>query len=127
MIGDFQNGDADIGRNLGGFWIQEQDVNVDGVEATSEGIFVADSDLTDALFVDVNVGDQVIVTGVVEENFDQTQIRALSVEIVDSGNELPAPRVIEFPLSPGDLEAHEGMYVTFPQELMITGMLYLSL
>jgi hypothetical protein len=66
VTGDFQSNDSDAGRDLRGFFVQEEDVDADGDMLTSEGIFVFDGS-TPA--VDVNVGDLVEVIGVVDENF----------------------------------------------------------
>ena len=76
VIGDFQNGDSDEERNLGGFWIQEEDSDADADPTTSEGCLVLDEDVN----VDVLFGDIVIVIGIVGENFGNTVIEAESVE-----------------------------------------------
>ncbi len=40
VVGDFQNGDADGKRNLGGFYLQEEKADQDANPLTSEGLFV---------------------------------------------------------------------------------------
>ena len=55
FLGDFQDGDADEKRNLKGFFIQEEDTDIDADPLTSEGIYVYDPNT----FIDVNVGDLV--------------------------------------------------------------------
>jgi predicted extracellular nuclease len=48
-------------------------------------------------------------------------ITATSVTVVTSGNALPAATTVNLPLTAvTDLEAVEGMYVTFPQDLVIS-------
>ncbi|PZR85051.1 MAG: fused nuclease/metallophosphatase/5'-nucleotidase/calcium-binding protein, partial [Stutzerimonas stutzeri] len=129
VVGDFQNGDADGGRNLGGFWLQEEITDSDGNSRTSEGIFVSYA----SLGVDVRVGDRVRVTGTVAESFGNTELNASSVSVVQAGavadvNTMAA--VIDLPsvgvqtASNGtyvaDLEAYEGMLVRFTETLTIT-------
>jgi uncharacterized protein len=113
VTGDFQNGDADEERNLGGFWIQEEDDDADNDDLTSEGCFVLDQ----SIGVDVSIGDKVAVIGIVEENFGNTVIEAESVEILSSGETLPSYAEVELPMT---LEAVEGMLVEFTQDLIIT-------
>jgi hypothetical protein len=65
-----------------GFWIQ------DGTGAWS-GVFVRQNDPT------VAVGDDVTVSGTVQENFDLTRINNVTEVVVNSsGNALPAPEVL---------------------------------
>lgn len=129
VVGDFQNGDADGGRDLGGFWLQEELYDQDGNPLTSEGIFVSYA----SLGADVQIGDRVRVTGTVAENFGNTELNATSVEIVEAGAvadvdamavEIDLPSVGVVQNSNGtytaDLEAYEGMLVRFPETLTIT-------
>ena len=85
VTGDFQDGDADDTRNLGGFYLQHLP---DGDFATSDGVFVFDGNNPP---VDVNAGDSVRVTGVVNEYFGETQVSANSVSIIGAGGLIPAP------------------------------------
>jgi predicted extracellular nuclease len=83
--------------------------------------------------VDVNIGDVVQVTGTVGEYFGETQIsNVTSVAVISSGAPLPTAAHISLPaagvttnqdgdLQP-DLEAYEGLRVTFPDELTISEM-----
>ena len=57
VVGDFQNGDADTSRNLGGFFVQEEDTDIDGDPLTSEGIFVYEGSAS--FLADVEIGDLV--------------------------------------------------------------------
>ncbi len=133
VVGDFQDGDTDTGRDLEGFYVQEEDSDVDGDSSTSEGLFVFENG---NFLSDVNVGDLVQVTGVIDEFFGETQLEATNVTVVSSGNTLPTAVNINLPsagtsnaqdgdLQP-DLEAYEGMLVNFPQELTITEMFQLD-
>ncbi|MCD1617520.1 ExeM/NucH family extracellular endonuclease [Salipiger marinus] len=126
VVGDFQNGDADEGRSLGGFYLQEEDADADGDASTSEGLYVFDS----SFGTDVQVGDKVRVTGTVTEYFGMTQLGSVSsVEVISSGNALPTAAVIDLDGDvsqaqdggyQADLEAYEGMLVTLPATLTIT-------
>jgi predicted extracellular nuclease len=122
VIGDFQDNDADVTRNLGGFYLQNvPDADFD----TSDGIFVFDGGTPT---VDVNTGDLVRVTGTVNEYFSETQVSANSVSIVGTGAiqpiavTLPAESTVAN--SDGellaDLERYEGMLVYFPQTLTVS-------
>ncbi|MEO0829455.1 MAG: hypothetical protein AAFY03_03245, partial [Pseudomonadota bacterium] len=134
VVGDFQDGDADTGRNLRGFYIQEEDADADGDATTSEGIFVFENG---DFITDVNVGDKVQITGTVDEFFGETQLDTITdITIVSSGNTLPTAAQISLPASgttlsgdgdvQPDLEAYEGMLVTFPQTLTINEMFQLD-
>jgi len=114
VVGDFQRGDGDD-ADLGGFFAQEEDADADADPATSEGIFVFAPGAAD-----VRVGDVVRIEGTAGEFFGMTQLEDVTVQACDTGATLPSVTEIAFPLaSRGDLEAFEGMYVTFPQELFI--------
>ncbi|QDL90492.1 ExeM/NucH family extracellular endonuclease [Paroceanicella profunda] len=133
VTGDFQNGDADDSRNLGGFYLQEEDADADGDARTSEGIFVYDG----AFGTDVQVGDVVSVVGTVSEYFGLTELTALSsVTVESSGNALPTAAAIDLStvgtmVDAGgdvvpDLEFAEGMLVSFTESLTITEMFNLD-
>ena len=123
VTGDFQEGDTDQRRNLGGFYMQ--DGPPDGDLGTSDGIFVFDGNDPS---VDVDVGDTVEVSGRVSEHFGATQLNATSVRIVGRGSLRPFP--IKLPVTSlvsnedgdliADLERYEGMLVTFPDTLTVT-------
>ncbi|MGF1455969.1 MAG: ExeM/NucH family extracellular endonuclease [Alphaproteobacteria bacterium] len=120
--------------NLGGFFIQEEDIDADGNDLTSEGIFVFTGSNPSTT---VQVGDTVRVAGTVNEFFDETQIsNVTSIEVVSSGNTLPTAAVITFPVAAittnsdgeriADLEAFEGMRVTVPQEMTVSDLFTLG-
>lgn len=121
VTGDFQDGDSDTSRNLGGFFVQG---DADGDPASSDGIFVYDGNRSVA---DVNPGDRVRVGGKVIEHFGETQIVAGAVTVTGSGSVEPVPVVLPVGTvanSDGeliaDLEAFEGMLVRFPQALTVS-------
>ena len=102
---------------LRGFYVQEQDDDVDTDPATSEGIFVFNRDDDD-----VEVGDVVTVTAVVAEFQGQTQLNFPdALTVVPTSDPLPSPSSVTMPFTAADqLEAVEGMLVTFPQTLYVT-------
>ena len=112
VVGDFQAPDQ-----LLGFFIQEDDVDVDGDPSTSEGIFVFD----DEFGPDVSVGDVVRVQGNVIEFFDLTELTSV-INMSDCGvSGVASAAAINLPrASVDDWEATEGMLVTFPQTLFVT-------
>ncbi len=105
VVGDFQDG-------LSGFHIQ--DPLGDGDVLTSDGIYVYSSS------PDVAVGDLVRVTGTVDEYYDLTEITGgTTIEVCSTGNIVAATPISLPVISFDDLEAYEGMLVTFPQSLYI--------
>jgi len=122
VIGDFQDNDADVTRNLGGFYLQ----NVPDADfTTSDGVFVFDGGTPT---VDVSMGNLVRVTGTVNEYFGETQVSANSVSIVGTGAILPIPVVLPAASTVtnsngdllADLERYEGMLIRLPQTLTVT-------
>ena len=134
VVGDFQDGDGDTGRDLGGFYLQEEDADADGDAATSEGLFVFDG----SLGVDVNEGDVVTVTGTVDEFSGLTELTSVTaVAVESSGNPLPTAAGIDLTELDAtvvnadgdfipDLEAFEGMRVELTDTLTITEMFNLD-
>ena len=121
VSGDFQEGDSDRSRNLGGFYLQSAS---DGDAATSDGVFVFDGESST---VDVTPGDRVRVTGEVVEYFGETQVIPSQVEITGKGDIEATPLALPMPTvanSDGelviDLEPFEGMLVRFPQTLTVS-------
>ena len=118
VVGDFQGG---AGVGLGGFFIQEEDADADDDPQTSEGLWVFDQAGT----TEVNVGDLVTVTGLIEEANDLTQIDVTaaggSVNIVSRNNALPTAASLDLPVQDdNDYEAYEGMLTTVSTPLTIT-------
>ncbi len=129
VTGDFQDIDADDDNNLGGFYMQQETPDSDA--ATSDGIFVFDgSNAT----TDVNTGDRVSVAGTAAEYFGETQIAAITVNVVGSGTVQATD--VTFPITTlsantdgdaiADLERFEGMLVRFPQELSVSTLRFIE-
>lgn len=117
VVGDFQNNNATDSGNLAGFYLQEADADTDNEPQTSEGIFVYDGNGA----VDVQPGDRVRVTGLVEEYAGLTEIIAEEVSIISTGNPLPTAAQLSLPLADASsLEAYEGMRAQFSQTLLIS-------
>jgi predicted extracellular nuclease len=102
VVGDFQRDDQ-----LSGFFLQEPEG--DGLEETSDGIFVFHGS------TEVSVGDEVEVTGRVVEFFGLTELNDVGrddVVVIGSGS-TPAPVQVELPLPAGtSWERYEGMLVS---------------
>ncbi len=107
--------DFEGSNELRGFFLQ--DPLGDGDPLTSDGIFVFDPG-----GVDVAVGDYIEIAATATEFFDLTELtNTLEINILSSGNALPAPAVVSLPVaSVADWEAYEGMLVTIDQELTVT-------
>ena len=116
VVGDFQNNGITDSGDLRGFYLQEEDADVDANTMTSEGIFVFDTGR-----LDVQMGDQVRVTGQVSEYFGMTQIAADTVERLAGRSVMPSVAELTLPVSSADaFEAYEGMSVRFNQALVIS-------
>lgn len=116
VVGDFEGTAA-----ASGFYLQ--DLNGDSDPSTSDGIFVftGSSDL-------VSVGQVVRVTGYARERFDQTTLNGSNsnssavpaANIVQCGTGSVTATDVTLPVtSLDDFEQYEGMYVRFPQALVI--------
>jgi predicted extracellular nuclease len=114
VTGDFQNGDADGARNLGGFFVQEEAVDSDGNPLTSEGLFIFGG------ATDVNPGDIVRITGVISEFNGLTELTPSSIQVVQAGAVADLSTLTTDIALPGNLEAYEGMMVRVPQTLVVT-------
>ena len=119
VVGDFQDYTADPPNELSGYFLQEEDAQVDADPNTSEGIFVFDGQNP---ATNVAMGDKVRVTGTVDEFNTLTEITSVSnTEVCSSANTLPTAAPITLPVTIlTDYEKYEGMRVTFPQELTVT-------
>ncbi|MEL6456991.1 MAG: ExeM/NucH family extracellular endonuclease [Cyanobacteria bacterium J06621_15] len=126
VVGDFQGVSAtatgDSSPQLRGFFVQEEGADEDGDPTTSEGIFVFDGLNAPTNDVDVNVGDLVTVTGLVQERNDNLAGEGLTSLKVDGSNgtvtvDTPnfttiLPTQVTLPeTTDGELERYEGMLV----------------
>lgn len=90
-----------------GFYLQEEDFDVDADPLTSEGIFVFTGDTPN-----VEISATYQVTGTVSEFFGLTQISADTLSLIGLGT-LPSVSNLTFPFSlSAELEAVEGMRVS---------------
>ncbi|MBB4659608.1 ExeM/NucH family extracellular endonuclease [Parvularcula dongshanensis] len=91
-----------------GFYVQEEVADYDGDEATSEGIFIANTDGA------VDAGNLITVSGTVEERFGLTSLtNVTSIDVTGTGIMLPEYVGVTLPLaSEGSLERFEGMRVS---------------
>jgi predicted extracellular nuclease len=113
VVGDFQ----DTATQLGGFFVQEEDADVDADPLTSEGLFVYDG----GFGVDVVVGDVVRVQGNVTEYYGLTELNGVSnLAVCDTGVSVTAA-VVSLPVPDlAQWETYEGMLITIPQTLYAT-------
>ena len=94
-----------------GFFLQAQ--SCDGDSSTSDGIFVYLGERSEV----VNTGDEVEISGTVQEYYGLTEIRtaAADIHILSSGNSLPDPFSLNPPLDDSAarqyFESRESMYV----------------
>jgi predicted extracellular nuclease len=100
---------------LGGFFIQSPED--DGDIYTSEGLFINDNDT----YRKIRVGDLVAIDGTVSEEHDLTQIdRVQKIKVCQSGLPLPASTSLHMPPNEAYLEAHENMFVTLHNPVVVT-------
>jgi uncharacterized repeat protein (TIGR01451 family) len=123
VTGDFQPIPND--NRLSGFFVQEEDADVDADPSTSEGIFVFCS----ACPTNVAEGQRVQVTGTVSEFFNNTQITAStagSVVITNAGNNLAqvTPATIDLPVVTPSIDTYyeprENMLVNYVDTLTVS-------
>ncbi|CAE8680450.1 unnamed protein product [Polarella glacialis] len=99
---------ADLQGTYGGFFMQEIDGG-DNDSSTSDGIYVADGSVV------VSQGDLVVVRGMVKENYEETQLVAVSAIDVCGKAPLPMPYFLDIlptrDTSKTILEPLEGMLI----------------
>jgi len=114
VVGDFQGA-----ARLSGFFVQEEPAHIDADPSTSEALFVAEGPSS---ALDVAAGDLVRVTGVVAEVDGLTALAEVTSLKACSSMGLPSPVDVTLP-SPttGTWEQYEGMLVTIPSPLTVSG------
>ena len=113
VIGDFRDQNA-----LGGFFVQEEDKDIDQDPATSEGIFIEYADLS----IDLPIGHIVRVTGTVAERNGSTRLYRVTDVVVRKKTASAASSGLVLPFATTDaMEAFEGMRVHVAEELTVTG------
>ncbi len=133
VTADFQDGLMGTLGDLNGFYIQEEEVDYDFNDLTSEGIFISDGSNP---AVNVNIGDLVEITGTVTEFFGQTQISATMVAVLDTNQLVPTAVNVTFPTANvmqdddggylANLEAYEGMLVNITQDMTVSELFNLD-
>lgn len=118
VTGDFQGAELQ-----NGFFIQDE--QGDGNPATSEGLFVFIPRSNVLSGIDVKPGDRVRVSGRVTEfrtgAGTLTELDTVTALGICSGGAVLPPTSVALPVrAVTDLEAYEGMLVTFTQELTVT-------
>lgn len=118
VVGDYQ----DTTTELGGFYLQEEDGDADGLATSSEGLFIYDYG-----FGAVVSGDWVRVQGTVTEfiptGFTQslTELNNVTSLVVCGATSTPTPATISLPVPAlTDWEQYEGMLANLPQTLAVT-------
>lgn len=96
---------------LSGFFVQEEGIDADRDETTSDGLFVYCAASCPAL----SAGDRVRVSGTVAEYGGATQMTAPTVTKLLSGLALPPAAELKLPLDKTQQERYEGMRVRFPK------------
>lgn len=116
IVADFQQS-----NELKGYFIQEEDSDVDDNAASSEGVFVYDST------TEVNVGDKVRLVAEVQEYYGATQLgNVAAAEVCDSGYSV-TPVTVSLPVTDSAaLESVEGMLVNMSQTLTVADNYSLS-
>ena len=103
---------------LGGFYVQEEDLETDADPRTSEGIFVFDPGSRFA----PRPGETVRVRGEVREFFGQTELGGLEGIWRCRGRGTARPAVVHLPVDDArDWERWEGMRVLVAQPLTVSG------
>ena len=112
------------GDDVFGFFIQNDSADADADPTTSDGIFVymgRAPRLTDGdqKPVNIRVGDKLVLKGVVEERYGQTELQKATV-VARVARDVPLPRPVKLDLPPTRsergrwLERREGMRVRLP-------------
>jgi hypothetical protein len=118
VIEGIVNGDFQAESQLRGFFVQEEPEQTDGDAATSDGLFVFD----DGFGVDVAPGDQVRVRGQVIEFRGLTEMMGVTDLVVCANRTPPTPMDVTLPVADvSDWERYEGMLITMPQTLTVSG------
>ena len=108
---------ANASERLSGFFLQEERIDEDGDESTSEGLFVYGA------HPELKPGDRVRAKGVINEYYGQTQmvLSELSICGHDALDEV-RPAVLKKGVVLQELERYEGMLVHFsgPSALTVT-------
>ena len=111
-----------LAPDLGGFFVQMADNEVDANISTSEGLFVYVANAASSVNVaTVAVGDRVRISATVSEYFNKTQLTNVqAIESCATGQALPTPSLVSLPVtSVEQWEQWEGMQLSFEQGLVV--------
>ncbi len=103
-----------VAPNLNGLFVQEEAEDIDDDPMTSEGLFV----LIEQALTDIEIGQLVRITGVVQEVEGRTQMMSNS-SITVCGTASIESALFELPNSAIGFEAYEGMVVQTSQSWVI--------
>ncbi|QLE97825.1 ExeM/NucH family extracellular endonuclease [Neptunomonas phycophila] len=108
-----------LAPDLGGFFVQMADNEVDANASTSEGLFIYSANATTD--VDVAVGERVRLQGTVGEYYNKTQLTNVQAfEVCATDQILPSPALVSLPVSSSEeWEQWEGMQLAFEQSLVV--------
>ncbi|MGB4653299.1 ExeM/NucH family extracellular endonuclease [Methanothrix sp.] len=128
VTGIFQGSDR-----LEGFFVQEEDCDIDDNILTSEGLFIYDPGRLGEK-EGISIGDTVLARGDIEEYHGLTQMRLKEIKKSDRGGKESALTAHELilPLAQDsvrlcpEMERYEGMLLMLPQDLVITDIGNLS-
>ena len=110
VVGDYQGA-----GQFGGYYLQEEDADVDADPATSEGIFVFNTSTP------VSLGDRVRVRGTAGDFSGLTQLSSVTATVVCAAGESVTPTPVTLPVpAVADWERYEGMSIRIGQELTVT-------
>ncbi|MDF2748377.1 MAG: Endonuclease/Exonuclease/phosphatase family protein, partial [Propionibacteriaceae bacterium] len=116
VVGDYQGA-----GQFGGYFVQEENGDIDTDPLTSEGIFVFNTSFP------VAVGDRVRVRGTAGEFSGQTQISSVQSTLTCAPAPAPTPAAVSFPVAAvSDLERFEGMAIDINQQLTVTELFTLA-
>ncbi|ERN43024.1 putative extracellular nuclease [Rubidibacter lacunae KORDI 51-2] len=121
VVGDFQGSDE-----LRGFFIQDPEGDSD--PATSDGIFVFVPTANTTWFgFDVAVGDEVEVTGRVNEFNTFTELDFITDITINSSGNVIVPTTVTLPeATQGELEQNEGMLVEIASTMTVSQNFFLG-
>ena len=128
VTGIFQGSDK-----LEGFFVQEEDCDIDDNILTSEGLFIYDPGRLGEK-EGISIGDTVLARGDIEEYHGLTQMRLKEIKKSDRGekegaltaHELILPLAQDSARLCPEMERYEGMLLMLPQDLVITDIGNLS-
>jgi predicted extracellular nuclease/endonuclease I len=103
--------------SLKGYFVQEESIDSDNNEQSSEAIFVYINNMTNFPVV----GNKVRVIGTIKESYGRTQLTATTGFVDCGAGEVIQALALSLPIDNSDnWESYEGMLVSFADELRVT-------